>query len=190
MKINESTEKNDLLLHDININKNALTYKLFSYFYSLFLINKEFKSFIIGILIIIETIQFISYAFTPPHYYSWKISQNKIELISNIIGAFRISTLMKFIEYKIYSFILYFFIIIIFILVLIVILHILFGESSSKLYNYSIKIIQPMINIISIVFYIPITEIILIPVNCVNNKVYGVKNGETCWKNIHYLMLL
>ena len=44
-----------------------------------------------------------------------------------------------------------------------------------------------IIDIITIVFYIPITEIILIPTKCVNGKVYGVQNPEKCNENMHYL---
>ena len=186
MKINDSDEKNDYFFQDININDKALKIKLFSYFYSLFQV-KNIKRFLLYILMIIETIQFISYVFSSPHYDSWKININHIELISNIVGVFRISILMKFIDYKIYTIILYFLIILIFFIFLIIIFQILFGDLSSKLYRFSINIIKQMIDIISIAFYIPITEIILIPIKCVNGKVSDVKKGETCWESMHYL---
>ena len=186
MKINEDNQKSDYFFQDININSKSLTHKIFSYFYSLFQIKRN-KVFLVYILMFVETIQFISYAFTPVHYDSWKLDLNNIKLLSNIIGAFRISTLMQFLDYKIYCIILYFLIISIFIICLIIIIQILFGDFSSKLYRFSINIIKKMIDIISILFYIPITEIILIPIKCVNDKVYGVKDGETCWQSMHYL---
>ena len=186
MKINDGDEKNDYFFQDININNKTLTNKVFSFFYSLFQI-KNLKRFLLYILMIIETIQFISYAFSSPHFESWKININHIKLLSKILGAFRISTLMQFIDYKIYTIILYFLIIFIFIIFLIIIFQILFGDLSSKLYRFSINIIKQMIDIISIVFYIPITEIILIPIKCVNGKVSDVKSGENCWENMHYL---
>ena len=186
MKINEDNHKNDYFFQDININNKTLTHKIFNYFYSLFQIKKS-TGFLVYILMFIETIQFVSYAFTLPHYDSWKIDPNNIKLLSNIIGALRISTLMQFLDYKIYSIILYFLIIFIFIICLIIIFQILFGDFSSKIYNFSINIIIQMIDIISILFYIPITEIILIPIKCVNGKVYLVNNGETCWESMHYL---
>ena len=186
MKINEDNQKNEYFFQDININSKAFTHKIFSYFYSLFQIKKS-KGFLVYILMLIEIIQFISYAFTPVHYDSWKLDNNNIKLLSNILGTFRISTLIQFLDYKIYSIILYLLIIFNFIICLIVIFQILFGDFSSKLYRFSINIINEMIDIISILFYIPITEIILIPIKCVNDKVYGVKNGETCWQSMHYL---
>ena len=186
MKINEDNQKNEYFFQDININNKALTQKIFSYFYSLFQVKKS-KGFLLYILMSVETIQFISYAFTPTHYDSWKLEPNNIKLLSNILGTLRISTLMQFLDYKTYSIILYLLIIFIFIICLIIILQILFGDFSSKLYRFSIKFIKKMIDIISILFYIPITEIVLIPIKCDNGKVYGVENGETCWENMHYL---
>ena len=180
MKINEDNQKNDYFFQDINTNNKTLTHKIFSYFYSLFQIKKS-RGFLVYILMLIETIQFVSYAFTPPHYDSWKIDHNNINLFSNIIGALRISTLMQFLEYNTYLIILYLLIIFIFLICLIIILQILFGDFSSKIYIFSINIIIQMIDIISILLYIPITESILIPIKCVNGKVYGVKNGEICW---------
>ena len=58
----------------------------------------------------------MSYAFSSPHYESWKININHIKLLSNIVGVFRITTLMQFIDYKIYTIILYILIIFIFII--------------------------------------------------------------------------
>ena len=119
MKINEDNQKNDYFFQDINTNNKTLTHKIFSYFYSLIQIKKS-RGFLVYILMLIETIQFVSYAFTPPHYDSWKIEPNNIKLLSNIIGALRISTLMQFVEYNTYSIILYLLIIFIFIICLII----------------------------------------------------------------------
>ena len=149
MKINEGDEKNDYFFQDININNKTLTLKTFSYFYSLFQI-KNIKRFFLYILMTIEAIQFISYSFSSSHYQSWKINIDHIKLLSNILGVFRISTLMQFIDYKIYTIILYFLIIFIFIIFLIIIFQILFGDLSSKLYRFSINIIKQMIDIISL----------------------------------------
>jgi hypothetical protein len=38
-----------------------------------------------------------------------------------------------------------------------------------------------------IVMYIPITEIFLISIKCVDGNVYGVKDSEICWQSLHYL---
>ena len=38
-----------------------------------------------------------------------------------------------------------------------------------------------------LILFIPMTEIMLMPIKCVDGKVNGIKNAETCWKSIHYL---
>ena len=187
MKLKNDKEKNNLLIQDINSNDKAFTNKIFRYFYSLFQEKKEFKIFLKFIQIFIETTQFISYAFTSNHHDSWKMQNKNIKLIYTILSIFRLSIFMKYLKYKIYSIISYILTIFIFIINLIVLLNILFIDSSSKLYRYSSTIIRSLIDIIAIIFYIPITEIILLPIKCVNGKVDRFEDGEKCWKNFHYL---
>ena len=180
-------EKNNIYLQDINTNDKSFQYKIFKYFYLLFQMKKEYKSFLKIIQILIETIQFISYAFSSNHYKSWKIKTNNIIIVSNILGAFRISIFTKFLRYQVYSSITYVLTILVFIVCLIVILNIIFIESSSKLYSFSSTIIRSLIDIISIIFFIPIIEILLLPIKCDNGKVYGFKDGEICWEIYHYI---
>ena len=165
MKIKNGKDKNSLLIQDISINKKALTYQIFQYFYILNQEKKEYNLFLKSILYFIETFQFISYAFSSLHYNSWKIELSKIKLISSIIQSFRLSIFMEFLNYKEYSIILYFFLIFIFILCLIVILQILFNDSSSKKYRCLSSFINSIIDLMVIIMYIPITEIFLIPIN-------------------------
>ena len=186
MKLKNGKEKNSLLIQEININKSALTYKIFRYFYSLFHDKKEYNLFYKCVLYFVETFQLISYAFSSLHYNSWKIELSYIKLISNIIGAFKLSTFMKFLNYKVYSIILYFFLVLIFILCLIVILQILFN-SSSKLFRCLSSFINSIIDLMVIVMYIPITEIFLISIKCIDGNIYGVKDTVTCWGSMHYL---
>ena len=187
MEMNDDKDKYDFFFQDMNVNDKALAYKIFKYFYSLSQEQKDLSIFLISILMLIETIQFISFSFTTPHYDSWKMNQKNIRLISNIVGAFRLSMVMKYLDYKIYTIILILFVAIIFGLFIILLIQILFDDSSSKLYRYGINIIHYAINIISIALYIPITEIILMPTKCDNGTVYGIKNSETCWESMHYL---
>ena len=185
MKLNE--EKNDYFIQDINFNDRAIIFKMFHFFYSVLQSNREYNLFLKCLYILIEAFQLISYAFTSNHYDSWNINPKNIRIISNIISVFRFSTLMKFLDYKIYSIILYLLIITIFLLFLLVVLQILFGDKTSKFYRFSIGYIHIMLDIIVTIFYLPITEIILLPIRCVNGKVYGIRNSETCWQYMHYL---
>jgi len=183
----DNKEKNSLFLQDINANEEENIYRLFHYFYSLYKDKKEYKSFLKCILIFIEAIQFISYAFSSLHNSSWKIDFNHMKLISKIVEGFRLSILMQFLDYKLYCVILYLLVIFIFIICLIVALQIIFINSSSKIYNYSLSFIRIILELNVIIFFIPIAEIILIPTKCVNGVVQGVKNGEQCVSGIYYL---
>ena len=107
MKLKNDKENNNLLIQDINANDKTFTYKIFRYFYSLFQGKKEFKSFFKFLQIFIEAIQFVSYAFTPIHYDSWKLETKTIKLISNILSVFRLTVIMHYIKYNVYSIISY-----------------------------------------------------------------------------------
>ena len=187
MKIKNDEDKNSILYQDISENDKRVTNKIFKYFYSLYLEKKEFKIFFNAIYYIFETFQFLSYAFSSIHFNSWKLKTSTIKIISNISGIFRLSILMKFLNYKIFSFIQYLLIIFIFISCLIVNLQILFVNSSSKLHQISMSFIRGIVDLIVIFLYIPITEIILMPIRCSNGKVYGIQNSLTCGENIHLL---
>ena len=175
---------------DMNSNEKTFLNKIYYYFYSLFEVKKEYNIFIKSLLLLIESIQIISYAFSSIHYNSWKLRTNNIKMISNIIEAFRLSIFMKFITYKIYTIISYLLIIFIFIIFLTVILQIFIFDSSSKTYKYTTTIIKSLIDILSIILYIPITEIILLSIKCTNGTISGVKDEPVCWGNMHYLNVI
>ena len=183
-----TSEKEKILTIDKeNTNENYFSFKIFRYFFYLFQEQKEFKIFFKYIQIFIETIQFISYAFSQNHYNSWKLEQKNIIIISNILGGLRLSVIMQFIDYKIYCIILYIINILIFFFCLIVLLQIISFDSTSIGNKFFLKLIRSFIDIISIIFYIPITEIILMPIRCIDGRVFGIKNGEICWTKIHFL---
>ena len=190
MKVKNDKDKNNIYFQDINSNDKTFTYKTFQYFYSLFQEKKEHKLFLKFILIFIETIQFISYAFSSNHYNSWKLERKTIILIENILSGFRLSSLINFISYKIYMSISMCITIIIFILCLIVLLNILFIDSSSRLNRYTSTLIRSSIGILSELLFVPITEILLLSFKCVDGKVYGFKDGDICWKGLHYLIVI
>ena len=180
-------EKNSFYLQDMTNKDNKFQYNIYRYFYFLFHEKKESKLFIKIIQIIFETIQLISYAFSPNHYNSWKLDEKVIKTVSNILGGFRISPLLHYLKYKIYIIIFTVLISIIFIFCLIILLNIIFIQSSSILYRYSSIIIHSIVEVLLLIFYIPITEIILFPIKCIDGKVYGIKDGEECWVLLHYI---
>ena len=103
----KSEKEKNLTIVKENTNENYFSFKIFRYFFYLFQEQKEFKIFFKYIQIFIETIQFISYAFSQNHYNSWKLEQKNIIIISNILSGLRLSVIMEFIDYKIYCIILY-----------------------------------------------------------------------------------
>ena len=186
----EDKEKNFLLIQDINTNEKNLSYKIFGYFYSLYQIKRQMKSYLKHIQIFIETIQFISFIFSSIHYNSWKLQLSHIRRISNIVGLFRLSNLIYYLNYDIFSIILYAFIIIIFLLCLIVIVQILFMNPLSKRYQISKIIISSIIDILTIILYIPITEIILMPIKCINLPDNDIFKSKICMDNTIYLNMI
>ena len=82
---------------------------------------------------------------------------------------------MVFVNYKVYSIILYFFLVLIL---------------SSKIFRCLSSFINSIIDLMVIVMYIPITEIFLISIKCVDGNVYGVKDSEVCGKNIQILNII
>ena len=73
----------------------SLKLKVYNYFYLILKSKGKINSIIISFLIILETIQLVSYAFDEPHLESWKIKKNVIKYISIILGSVRISPLNR-----------------------------------------------------------------------------------------------
>ena len=190
MKLKNGKEKDTLFIQDLNTNDKSFTFKIFKYFYALYDNKKSFKPVIKCIMIIIEAIQFISYAFSSVHFNSWKIKNKSLKIITSVLSGFRLSNLISFVNYQIFIIIIFLLFIIVFIICLTVILNIIFIDSHSKFFRYSMSVIRPLIDIISIVFYIPMTEIMLMPIKCVNGKVYGISGNEVCWSFEHYLIVI
>ena len=162
--------------------------KIYNYFYSLLSGKNDINFLKIYILYILETIQLISYGLSPPHIDIWKEKHSTLETVSDIIGISRISTLMKYIKFDIYLIIFFIIVIFIFALFVFLIVQILFFKPESKFYLATIDIIRNLIYPLFIFFYIPITELILLPLKCnSDNKVDLVKESIECWDEIHYL---
>ena len=187
--MNDDKERNSLFISDLNTNDRALKYKVFHYFYFQLKENKKFKTWLLSILIIIEAFQFISYALSPIHYNSWKLNEKSLLLISDIISCTRISPIIKTLNFNIYSAIIYFLMILIFFVFLTVLIQVLFSDTSSKFYRYSSAVIWLSVDIITIFLYIPLIEIILIPIICINGVELGREGFDKCSNNAHLLKI-
>ena len=162
--------------------------KIYNYFYSLLSDKKDISFLEIYILYILETIQLISYGISDPHIDTWKEKNSAIKTISDIIGISRISTLMKYIKFDIYLIIFFVLIVFIFTFCVFITVQIIFFKNDSKFFSTSVNIIRSLIYPLFIFFFIPITELVLLPLKCNSEKkVDLVKDGIKCWDNLHYL---
>ena len=176
---------------DLSIDDKSLKFKIYNYFYLLLKTKKEFNTIILSILIVLETIQFISYAFTEPHLNSWKIDKKIIDIISVILGSTRISPLMKYITFNNYLIVSYCLLGLIFIYYIIILFHILTITPSTK-NIVGISLIKISINIGSVFLYIPITELLLLPIKCKDGNIELIfdSDQQKCGEGFYYLYVV
>ena len=186
--MDDKNDKDNLYNQDL-ISENVSFYdRIYDYFYFLLNNKKEINFLILYLLYILETIQLISYGLSEPHISTWKINPSKIQKISDIVGIFRITTLMKNVKFSIYLIIFFLLVIFIFAFCIFLVVQILFFKSDSKFNIASINITRNLIYPLSIFFYIPITELVLLPLKCNSeNKIDIVKESIKCWDNLYYI---
>ena len=185
MKKKYEIDKNSLGFQDINLDENYSMSKVYRYFYSLFQEKKEFNNLVKYAQLFIETIQIISFAFSDIHKKSWEGYYSIVQVAEYV----RISTILKYFDYNVYLVVFYISLLLIIILNLMITMHIYFVDSVSKIYQFTTTIIRSSIDILAVVLYISITEILLIPSKCVDGKIFGVKNETECTGGLYYLKM-
>ena len=185
----ENKSKNYYSSQDAFLDEKSFKLKTFNLFYEISQ-QKQYNIWTLSILYLLETIQLISYAFDEPHKSLWRIKSSNIDQLSTILSAARITSLMKFINFTIYVVIFTFLIVIIFGLFLFLLMEILLCEFQTKIYKKCVYVTNMVINPINIFLYIPISELILLPLKCKNGVVDIIKNGTKCYENLHYLYLI
>ena len=186
--MNDKQDKINMLNQDSFLENNSIRNKIYNYFYTIIRTKKEQSFFELYLLYILETIQLISYGLSSPHIDTWKEKSSTIKTVSDIIGILRITSLMKYLKFYMYLIIFFILVFIIFSFCVFLIVQILFFKTESKFFSASGSVIRNIINPLYIFFYIPITELVLLPLKCNSeNKVDIVKDGIKCWENLHYL---
>ena len=186
--MDDKEEKAISFNQDLIIENSSILNRIYDYFYLILNDKKEINYLLINILYVLETIQLVSYGLSDPHINTWKINKSTLKTISDIIGIPRISPLMKYVNFDIYLIIFFVIIIFIFAFSLFLVMQILFFKSESKFFIYSIGIIRKLLYPLSIFFFIPIIELILLPLKCNSeNKVDTIKESMKCWDSLHYL---
>ena len=174
---------------EASLEDKTIKIKIFNLFYSISR-EKQYNKWTSIILIVLEMIQLISYAFDNPHKSLWNIKESNIDSISTILGTTRIISLMKYLNFLIYLIIFIFLIIMIFGLFLFLLMEIILGEYQTKIYMKCVYITNLIINPLVIFLYIPILELILLPLNCKEGVMDIVKEGIKCFSDLHYLYFI
>ncbi len=118
---------------------------------------------------------------------TWKISSKSFKIIFNIISGFRLSPLLWFISFKVFAIL---FFVLQFIFLLNLLIQIIFIESFSKTYRILLSIIHALIDSLTIFFYIPLTELYLIPLKWNDSYLLINSNEFKYLSNFHYLLII
>ena len=184
----DKKEKANIYNQDLINESRSFSNRIHNYFYIMLKDKREISFLEMYILYILETIQLISYGLSDPHLNTWKENNSTIKTISDIIGISRITTLMKYVKFDIYLIIFFILIFFIFAFCVFLVVQILFFKQELKFFTNSIIIIKSLIYPLSIFLYIPITELVLLPLKCNSeDKVDIVQDGIKCWESLHYL---
>ena len=120
---------------------------------------------------------------------TWKIDTNKFYIISTALSSFRLVPLFQFVSFFAFKFIFFVFVAIAFALSLFLIFRIIIMDNNSKIFNRFLSFTCLIMEPLTIFFYIPMTELFLIPLRCDdnNNKLFTKNDAFQCWKGIHLL---
>ena len=182
---NENKNKNSM--REDREEVQTIKTKIYNYFYFILKDKKEINRASSCIFIILEMVQLLSYAFDDPNRDIWKISEDKMKMISSIVGAVRIAPLMRWVSYDIYIIIFFIILVLMFFLCLLMTMQVLFANPSSKIYRIGVSFVRHFINPLTILLTIPVMELVLMPLKCKDGKVDTIKDGAECWKKMHYL---
>ena len=181
----EKSQKNNKDLIQTSDEMNGKE-KTFNYFYNV-LKKKNLNVFIICLLIITETIQLISYGFSDPHKKFWKIKDSRINNINSLVGALRVTQILKYIKFNIYLIIWAIFLVVIFITILLISMAIKFNKPNSSFYKIVVTYGKYISALMTSFGLIPCTEMLLLMFKCEDKKIDIVKEPIKCYKGVHFL---
>ena len=162
MEINPG-EKNSKLSKELtNPDEISIKLKIFNFFFFV-LRKKDINLFLCSFLLLLETLQLVSYAFASPHSDIWRVKTGTMDYIQLVVGAPRITPLMKYLKFD-------YFIIIYAVLLGYIFLHCLFiamilklAKTQSKFYQLGVAFTRYFTTPLTIFLMIPISELILLP---------------------------
>ena len=176
--------------NDPNDNNNiGLKLQIFNFYYNV-LRKKSLGMPMLIIFNIIETIEFISYAFNNIFEKIWKLDSHTFELIELITGATRITSLLRYISFNIYIILYSLIAIFIFVNFLLLATTLTFGNEKPKLYNFCINLQSYFTSNLLFFFMIPFMEILLSVSKCSDGKMEVIKEKVQCYKGIHFILII
>ena len=156
-------DKNQKLGKDLNVaDEVSIKTKIFN-FYFFVLRKKDINMFFCSLLLILETLQLISFSFSEPHLKNWKIKESKMKNIKLVVGAARITSILTYIDFDLYIIIFFCLLVYIFAHSLFLTMLIKFNKTTSKFYQIGIIFTRYFTTPLTIFLIIPINEMILPP---------------------------
>ncbi len=186
-----SFEKNKKNNKEIIPTNDEMTNKinLFNFFYNV-LKKKDFNVIVTCLLLLMETIQIISYGFSEPHTKFWKISSKKMDNLNTFFGSIRGTQLLKFVSFQIYLIIWSIMSFLIFLTSLIVVMSVKINDPNSPLYKFVVSYSKYVSCIMMSIGLIPCSEVLLLMLKCKDGKIDIVKNPIKCYKGLHFLYIV
>lgn len=173
-----------------NEEETKIKFRLFL-FYSEVLKKKQVNILITSILLIIETIQMVSYAFTEPLVSLWELSESTEDYLKKIVGAPRITPLYYYLNFNEYLIIWIVLVSAFFIYILFFATILQINKANSTIYRFFVFLSRYLIYISPLISVIPSVESVLLIGNCNSEEKFDwVKNGIDCFSGIHFLYLI
>ena len=166
----------------------SLKIKIFNYFYYMLNVKNIISFYTLYILHSFEIIQLISFAFSHPLELNWNISEKKMKYIQYIVEGCRIVPLFRYISFNSFMIIFYFLFCIVIVLFISLIFQILFFQENSKCFLYILSWTVLIMPYLTIFFFLPLSELFLLPFKCNNNSM--ISQEVQCYKNKHLILAI
>ena len=177
-----------IINEEISEEIKTLKIKVFNYFYYMMNVKSITSSVTLSILYSIETIQLISFAFSSNMILNWNISNTFAKYLQYIIEGMRFVPLLQFTSYNSFIVVFYVCFAIVFILFIGLIFQILFYNPNSIIFPRLLSITQFIMPYLTILFFIPLSELFFVPFKCENNKL--LVEEVQCYKNKHLILAI
>jgi hypothetical protein len=186
----EMINKNIIFNQEITTEEKSFKINMFDYFY--YILNDKNKTslFTLYLFYFCEIIQLISFAFSNPHLTTWKTSVKAYNLINIITSGFRLFPLIRYAPFNVYIALFIIIFILIFVFCLLLLIQIIFRNANSKIYSRLLSITHMCISPLTIFLYIPMTELLLVPLKCGEDNFFNGTYSIKCWSGIFYIFLI